>query len=167
MMMTNILKFFENRNSVRKFKDDGVADEAIKKVIYAASLAPTARNVQPWKFIVIKDPSTRAQISQLASQNAPFIKEAPVCIAIACEDTKYYLEDGCSATTQLLLCAAGLGLGGCWVAADKKEYCSQVAKLLHIPQAMKLVSLVALGYPRETIKAEKKPLHELIYNEKF
>ncbi|MFH1691057.1 MAG: nitroreductase family protein [Candidatus Omnitrophota bacterium] len=165
--MTNILKIFESRSSVRKFKTDEVANELIQKAIYAASLAPTARNVQPWKFVVVKNSSVRNQIASLASQNAPFIKDAPVCVAVVCDDTKYYLEDGCSATTQLLLCAAGLGLGACWVAADKKEYCSQIADLLHIPNGMKLVSLVALGYPQEIVKAIKKPIDELIHNEVY
>ena len=112
-----ILEFFEKRSSVRAFTAQEVTAEAIENIIHAASLAPTARNVQPWAFIVVRDEAMRSQIARLTAKNAPFIAEAPVCIAIACQDTRYYLEDGCSATTQLLLCAALMGLGACWVAA--------------------------------------------------
>lgn len=167
MEPSNFLELFEKRRSIRKFKTDPVADDVIEKIIYAASLAPTARNVQPWHFIIIKNEKTREKIAQMASSNAPFIKESPVCIAVTCQDTKYYLEDGSAATTQILLSAAGFGVGSCWVAADKKEYCSQIEKLLNLPKSIKLVSLIALGYPKEIPKIVKKQIQEVIHQEKF
>ncbi|MFH0763243.1 MAG: nitroreductase family protein, partial [Candidatus Omnitrophota bacterium] len=92
------------------------------------------------------------------------------CIAVFCADTKYYLEDGCAATQNLLLAAAGYGIGSCWVAGDKKPYCSEVAKLLGAPDSLKLVSLVALGYPASEAslkEASKKALNQLLHWEKF
>ncbi len=162
-----VLAIFEKRRSIRRFKIDDIDDRLLEQIIYAGSLAPTARNVQPWHFIIIKDADTRLEIARLAVDNAPFLKECPVCIAVVCQDTKYYLEDGSAATTQILLCAAGFGIGGCWVAADKKEYCSTAEEILKIPRQMKLFSLVALGYPKEIPKVSKKPIAELIHKEKF
>lgn len=163
----NKLEIFQQRRSIRSFKEKPVTDEKIEKVIYAASLAPTARNIQPWEFIVIKDKGRREKIAELARNNGPFIEDAAVCIAVMCHDTKYYLEDGSAATTQLLLCAAQLGLGACWVAGDKKEYARHIEEFLEAPKDLKLVSLVALGYAKETPVVEKKKVKELIHWEHF
>jgi nitroreductase len=96
--------------------------------------------------------------------------QAKACIAVFCVDTKYYLEDGCAATCNILLAAADLGVGSCWVAGDKKDYCAEIAKLLNVPVAYKLVSLVALGYPesRDSFRiAEKKALKDIIHWERL
>lgn len=163
----DILEIFQKRRSARKFKEKALTDDLIEKVIYAASLAPTARNIQPWEFIVIKDKGRRKKIAEWARNNGPFIEDAAVCIAVMCHDTKYYLEDGSAATTQLLLCAAHLGLGACWVAGDKKEYAQKIEEFLEAPKDLKLVSLVALGYAKETPVVEKKKVKELIHWEHF
>jgi nitroreductase len=163
----NAKDIFKARRSVRKFKPDLVPDADIEEIILAASLAPTARNVQPWEFIVIKDHKTRSAIAHLAV-NGPFLAQAPVCIAVFCKDTKYYLEDGCAATTQAMLCAVTLGYGSCWVAGDKKEYASEVAGLLGTPPGYKLVSMIALGRPLEIPSIpEKRNPKQMIHKEKF
>jgi nitroreductase len=102
--------------------------------------------------------------------NGKFLAQASACIAVFCSDTKYYLEDGCAATCNILLAATGLGIGSCWIAGDKKDYCPQAADLLNTPAGYRLVSLVALGYPKlenSFYTAKKRELKELIHWEKF
>ncbi len=157
----------KKRRSVRKFRDDSISKEAILKILDCARFAPTARNVQPWDFIVVTDLETRKRFSSLAV-NAPFIKEAPVCIVIICQDTKYYLEDGCAATENLLLAATDLGLSACWVAGDKKEYSQDILNLLSVPPGHKLVSMVALGIADAgSGNILKKDLKQMVHWEKF
>lgn len=160
-------EIFEKRRSIRKFKPHPVSDALIEKIIKAASLAPTARNIQPWEFVIVKDNSTKNDLARLAHSNGFFIAHAPVCIVLFCQDTKYYLEDGCAATTQALLCAAMLGLGACWVAGDKKDYGEDLRKLLGVPAGYKLVSLIALGYADESPLPSKRNLNEMIHREKY
>lgn len=136
-------------------------------MILAASLAPTARNVQPWEFVVITDKKRREELSALVSPNGSFVKQAPACLAVLCRDTKYYLEDGAAATTQALLCATALGLGTCWIAGDKKEYADKVRQFLGAPDNCKLVSLIAVGYAAGMPSAEKRPLETMIHWGKF
>ena len=167
MPIFHIPQIFRQRRSVRLFKSDPVSDTNIEKVVLAASLAPTARNVQPWEFVVIKEQDRREKIAGLASPNGSFIKSAPICIAVFCQDTKYYLEDGCGATVQALLCAAALGLGTCWVAGDKKDYAEKVRDFLGMPAAYKLVSSIAMGYAAELPTTPKRPLKDLIHWEVF
>ena len=159
----------KKRRSVREYQDKPIPKDALEKIVDAARFAPTARNVQPWEFIVIAKPDTLKKIAELA-ENGRFMAQAKACIAVFCSDTKYYLEDGCAATQNILLAAAALGIGSCWVAGDKKPYCAQISDLLNVPASFKLVSLIALGYP-ESKKVpqitEKRGLQDLIHWEQF
>ncbi len=163
----DIKKVFESRRSVRRYTSEDVNDKDIEEILHCASLAPTARNVQPWEFLVVKDKKSIQDISKLASPNGSFIAGAPVCIAIFCLDTKYYLEDGCAATTQALLSAVSLGLGACWVAGDKKDYCDAIKERFNVPRQFKLVSLISLGHPAETPRVEKRDAEMMLHRESF
>jgi len=163
------MEAIRSRRSTRIYKNKPIPKEALEQLVEAASVAPTARNVQPWEFIVITQPETLRKIADLA-ENGRFLVSAGACIAVFCSDTKYYLEDGCAATENILLAATALGIGSCWVAGDKKPYCSQINTLLNVPQTVKLVSLVALGYPQSegSFKmADKRKLDEVIHWDKF
>lgn len=155
------------RHSCREFLPRPLTKDLINKLIDSARLAPTARNVQPWEFIAITDKNILNKIGALAD-NGPFIKDCAGCLAVLCKETKYYLEDGCAATENILLAATDLGLGSCWVAGDKKPYCDEVMRLLKVPEGFKLVSLVALGYPKSTsLTSTKRALEEVLHWEKF
>lgn len=163
------LEAIKKRRSIRSYKNKPIAKNILEQLVDAARFAPTARNVQPWEFIVITERAVLEKIAQLA-QNGRFVSGSAACIAIFCADTKYYLEDGCAAAQNILLAAASEGIGSCWVAGDKKPYCSQINALLNAPAQFKLVSLIALGYPESSgsfAAADKKPLKEIIHWEKF
>lgn len=158
---------FEKRRSVRKFKPTPVPDSLIRNILQAASLAPTARNLQPWEFVVVRDEGRRKQLAEIVSPNGSFMVQAPVCVVVFCRNTKYYLEDGSAAATQALLNCVSLGLASCWVAGDKKEYCENVKKFLHVPADYKLICLLPVGYADETPHTQKRPLDEMIHTEQF
>ncbi len=155
------------RVSVRKYRPDPVEKPLLEKLVDAARRAPTARAVEPWEFIVVLNRETLTRLGQIAD-HGPFIKNAACCIAVYCRDTKYYLEDGCAATENILLAAADAGLGACWVAGDKKTYAEEISNLLGVPAGMKLVSLISLGWPeKETHSARKRGVGEVIHWEKY
>lgn len=161
------LETLKSRHSIRSFNDKPVAREIIEKIIDAGRHAPTARNVQPWEFVAITEKPVLKKIGSLA-ENGSFIGECVCCIAVFCRDTKYYLEDGCAATENILIAATDLGLASCWVAGDKKPYCGDIKELLNAPIEFNLVSLVPLGY--SDLKGPlsgKKPLKEILHWEKF
>lgn len=161
------LEAISQRASTRNFESKPLARETLEKLVDAGRLAPSARNVQPWEFVVVTSPETIRQLAQMG-ENARLLEKAPACIAVFCKDTKYYLEDGCAATENILLAATSLGIGSCWVAGDKKEYCENISILLGVPEGTKLVSLLALGYsPKSDYRAVKKTLSEVIHWEKF
>ena len=155
------------RSSVRKYQDKPIEKTLLEKLVDAGRRAPTARAVEPWEFVAIQNKETLNKLGSLAP-NGSFLKDAASCIAIFCKQTKYYLEDGCAATENILLAAADLGLGACWVAGDKKPYVGEVAQLLNAPADLKLISLISLGWPGEkTEQTRSRILKEVIHWEKF
>lgn len=161
------LEAISRRSSIRRYKAEEVDKVLIEKLVDAGRRAPTARAVEPWEFVVVTERSTLQKLGEVC-ETGPFIAEAALCIAVYCKDTKYYLEDGCAATENILLACADAGLGACWVAGDKKSYVPEVSLMLEAPGNVKLVSLIAVGWPEgdlEQIKSRK--LEEVIHWEKF
>ncbi len=162
------LEAIRKRCSSRSFKDKPIPKDVLEQICDAGRLAPTARNVQPWQFVAVTDKKVMSEISGLA-ENGRFVSGAAACVMVFCDDTKYYLEDGSAATQNILLAAQALGVGSCWIAGDKKDYCSRVSALVAAPARLKLVSLIALGYPDAAGPShkDKKPLAELLHWERF
>jgi nitroreductase len=161
------LEALRSRRSCRKFSDRAVSRDLVELVVDAGRLAATARNEQPWEFVVVSDPGARREIAGLTDYG-PFIADSPVCIAVLSRQTKYYLEDGSAATQNMLVAAHALGLGACWVAGDKKSYAPQIARRLGAPADLVLVALVALGYPSGALPSPtKRSLNEVTHWGKF
>ncbi|HRZ86317.1 MAG TPA: nitroreductase family protein [bacterium] len=163
------LEAIARRRSVRSYDGRPVGRDMLEKIVAAGMQAATARNVQPWEFVAVTERETLRRIAA-AAEYGKFIAEAGACIAVYCADTKYYLEDGCAATQNILVAAAALGVGSCWVAGDKKEYCPAVSALLGTPQGCRLISLIALGYPRpagESGGVRKRAVREALHWERF
>ncbi|MGB4520563.1 MAG: nitroreductase family protein [Candidatus Omnitrophota bacterium] len=163
------IEIIKARRSIREYKDKPILKEVLENIVDAGRFAPTARGVQPWEFIIVTKPENLKRIADLA-ENGRFIAQAACCIAVFCSNTKYYLEDGCAATENILIASASLGIGSCWVAGDKKPYVEEIARLLSVPDEFKLISLIALGYPQtqESFKiVDKRNLSEIIHWNKF
>jgi nitroreductase len=163
-IVTTVIK---SRHSVRKFKPDPVDEKVIRDAIECAAHAPTAKNVQPWLFGVIKNKDMLKTIAQ-STDNGKFIADAPLCIAIFGErNEKYYLEDCCAATENLILALQAYGINSCWVAGEKKPYAESIRTLLGLPEKFTLVSLVAAGCPLELTIAPKKEMKQVVFYEQF
>lgn len=163
----NFWEVIKKRVSTREYSDKKIENKVLEKIINAARLAPTARGLQFWEFIVITDKKSLERLGEIAD-HGKFLADAAAGIAVLSKETKYYLEDGSAATENILLAATALGIGSCWVAGDKKAYASEVCKYLGVPGGYKLVSLVALGYPKKEIQPrQKRLLEEVLHKEKF
>jgi nitroreductase len=144
-----------------------VSRDLIERIVDTGRLAATARNEQPWEFVVVTDKATRREIATMAD-HGPFIADAPVCIAVLAKDTKYYVEDGSAATQNILVAAHALGLGACWVAGDKKSYADKVALRLGAPAGARLVAMVAMGWPDGNLaQPPKRSLADTLHWEKY
>jgi nitroreductase len=163
-VVTTVIK---SRHSVRKFRPDPVADLIVNDALECAAKAPTAMNVQPWLFGVIRDKKLLLEIAG-KTDYGKFIRDAPLCIAVFGEKNhQYYLEDCCAATENLILALQAHGISSCWVAGDKKPYAEPVRKLLKVPEGYTLVSLIAAGNAADITITQKKEMKHIAFFEEY
>ena len=154
----DVFEIIRNRRSVRSYAPKSVPEEVLFKVMDAARLAPSAGNIQPWHFIIVKDEDKRARIAK-GGRYGRFLAETPAVI-VACGDKKaspdWYAVDTAIALEHMVLAATALGLGTCWVGSFDQE---DIREMLKLPEKFEIVALMALGYPRRKIDILAKILH--------
>jgi len=161
------LESIRTRCSVREFRDESIKKDIIERIVDCGRLAPTARKEEPWEFIAVTDKSALKKIAD-NTDHGRFIGSSACAIIVCCKETKYYLEDGCAATENMLIAATGMGVSSCWVAGDKKAYCQKIMDILDVPAGHRLVSIIALGYPAKKVNSlEKRALGQVLHWEKF
>ncbi|BAI61511.1 nitroreductase [Methanocella paludicola SANAE] len=164
MDFTDIIK---SRRSIRRYQDMAIPQKDLDDVLTCARLAPTAINIQPWLIGCITDKALLQQLAETAD-HGKFIRGAAACFVVFCEkDQKYYLEDGCAATMNIIYACAAKGISTCWVAGDKKAYVDDVRKMFNVPEQYTLVSMVPAGYPEEQPKKTKKSLEEVTFHNMY
>ena len=126
------IEALKTRRSVRAYTSEPVSRDVIEDIIDCGRLAATAINIQPWEFVVVTGAQMLRAIAA-ATDYGSFIAQAAACVVVLCQDTKYYLEDGCNASQNILVAARAHGLGACWVAGDKKPYAEKIRKLVAFP----------------------------------
>jgi nitroreductase len=160
------IQALKTRHSVRAYTDEGISRTILEDIVDCGRLAATAINIQPWEFVVVTERQRLRRIAEIAD-HGKFIAGAAACVVVLSKETKYYLEDGSAATQNMLVAARAHGLGACWVAGDKKPYAPEIVAAVGAPAGYKLISLVALGHPRESSSQPKRHLEEVLHWEKF
>jgi nitroreductase len=163
------MALLKGRRSIRQYTSDPVPDDLIEQVLEAGRWAPSASNRQPWHFIVIREPEIRAAVAEHAAYyfiRWAHVEEAPVIIAL-CGDRKHRVyqqflhEDIGLAGGQMMLAAAALGLGTCWIGGLDREALSAILKL---PEHIELVGMLTLGFPAEDPDPPgRKPLEQIVH----
>lgn len=144
------------RRSVRSYDSKPVPEEALHRILEAGRLAPSANNRQPWHFIVVKDQARREKLTD--GRWAKFLKDSPVVI-VGCGDTKaseeWHAVDTTIALTHMVFAATAEGLGTCWIGSFFED---KVKAALDIPEHMKVVAMLTVGYPKSPSDLDmKKP----------
>jgi nitroreductase len=165
--MSTLMETIRSRRTIRRFKPDPVAEEKVQMILEAGRWAPSFSNLQPWKFILIKDPGFKNALGEAAKRSVLHwgIHEAPVVIVVCVDcrvDPLHASETGAAATQNMTLMAHDLGLGAGWLGIMGTEAETAIQKLLKFPETMRIVSLIPIGIPEESPKGIRKPLEELI-----
>ena len=168
--MSHLQQLIHSRRSVRRWLDRPVERSKINLCLEAARLAPSAENVQPWRFLVIDDPLVKdpfcRQVFTGIYGMTKFASKAPVLVLVfgrldflanrlakQIQDVRYYLIDIGIAGEHFVLQAEEQGLGTCWIGwFDMKK----ARKFFGIPRSYKVVSLLAVGYPDKAADARPK-----------
>ena len=166
-----VLDVIRERGSVREYEDRLVPDDVMQQVFEAARLAQSAGNRQPWEFIVVREKDLK---NKLASS---FVGEAPVVIVCVAHPENCghvgtldsYLVDIAIAVENMALVSWELGLGSCWIGSYDED---KIKRLLGIPENLRVVSLLTMGYPAEKppnqiVRQRRKPSTQIIHYEKY
>jgi len=172
----DVFEAIMKRRSVRAYTSEEVSEEEVEKLIEAARWAPSAGNIQPWEFVIVKNAETKRKLAD-AALNQTFIEEAPVVIVVCANVGRsswgygsrganlYCLQDTAAAIENMLLVACALGLSTCWVGAFHED---EVAKVINTPRGVRPVAIVPVGRGAEKPMApRKRSLREIVYYETF
>ncbi|MBS7641062.1 MAG: nitroreductase family protein [Candidatus Bathyarchaeia archaeon] len=172
----DVFETIRSRRSIRAFTGEDVSDEQIEKILEAARWAPSAGNLQPWEFIIIRRPEIKREVAR-AALNQTFIEEAPVVIVVCANEIRsgsvygsrgmnlYCIQDTAAAIENMLLAACALGLGACWVGAFNEE---EVRRILKIPKGVRPVAIIPIGHPAEKpAPPRRRTLKEIMHYETF
>jgi nitroreductase len=172
----DVFEAIETRRSIRTFTNEKVSDEEVQKLIDAARWAPSAGNIQPWEFVIVRDSNTKHKLS-VAALNQTFINEAPVVIVVCADEPRsswsygsrgaslYCLQDTAAAIQNMLLAACALGLGTCWIGAFHEN---EVTKVVNAPIGVRPIAIIPVGHTAEKPRArQKRPLKKIVHHETF
>ena len=174
-----ILDLFEairNRRSIRAFEDKPVSENLIRTLVDAARHAPSAGNIQPWEFIIVRDQQMKRQLSEAALEQS-FVADAPIVIVVCADKERsgqgygnrgvnlYCIQDTAAATQNMLLAAYALGLGSCWVGAFREE---PISRALNIPAHVRPVAMIPVGYAAENPASRRhRGVGDIIHHDTF
>lgn len=172
----DVLDAIKGRRSIRAFQNREISQEIVDKLIDAARWAPSAGNIQPWEFIVVRNPEIKRGLAE-AALGQYFIEEAPVVIVVCANEersasgygmrgrTLYCLQDTAAAIQNIHLAAYAMGLGTCWVGAFREN---EARKVLNIPEGVRPVAMIPVGYPAESPSPRsRRPVKQIVHYEKF
>jgi len=163
------------RQSVRSFSEKEVPEHIIYDIILHAHRAPSAGNLQARDFIITDDPYVKRSLCK-AALNQEFLVEAPVDIIVCANLSRiksygrrglelYCIQDSAAAVDHILLLAVEYGLATCWVGAFNE---SEVKTILKLPDHIRPVAIVPLGYPKSTSEPTSRiDAHKLIHKNKW
>jgi nitroreductase len=168
----DLFQVIRDRRSIRKYRDTPVEREKIEQLLDAARLAPSWKNMQCWRFLVLTEAEKREALLAAFPDDNPGKKallQAPVVVVVCADPADsgvengmdYYLADTAIAFEHLCLAAHALGLGSCWMGLFDEAL---VRKGLHIPAGVRVVGVTPLGYPDQEPKPRpRKELAEIAY----
>lgn len=158
----NVIEAIKVRKSVRSYRDKPVENEKLSHILEAARLAPSAFNKQRWRFVIVRDSQTRGKLTETAKVPL-FAGKAPVIIVACAKTDSCKLHDGqpcypidvAIALDHITLAAVEYGLGSCWISFFNEN---KVKEILGIPEEIRVISLLPLGYPSDPSIVDKKRL---------
>ncbi len=174
MELNNTVKTILERKSVRSFENKSIGKDQLELILKAGMAAPSARNLQPWAFIVVTD---RDVLNTLADR-LPYAKmlfEASAAIVVCGVPEKagdspegYWVQDCSAATQNILLAIESMGLGAVWTGVyPRSDRVDVVRDVLSIPKNVFPLNVIPIGYPKDENRPKDKFKPENIRWEKW
>ncbi len=166
-----IFEAIRRRYSCRAYQDKPIEQEKLDSIFEAARLAPSAKNMQDWRFVVVTDKEAKCKLAE-AANNQKFLENA-AAIIVACSSSDDVMRCGQAigpidvaiALEHICLQATELGLATCWIGSFYPE---KVRPILGIPDDIAIIELMALGYPADSQKEPKRePIENILCYDKW
>ena len=156
------------RKAQRAFAARQVEPEKVKTIIDAGRHAMSARNLQPWQFVVINDGERLREIGALCATGR-FVSDAPAAVVVLKDtsNTRWADIDCAQAVQNMATAGWSLGLGTCWVGNFDSQ---KIAQMLGIPAPWAIFTILAFGYPTPVNPPQSRPLkprHEVVHYERW
>ena len=161
-----VLDVIRKRYSCRAYQEKSIEQDKLDIILEAARLAPSAKNTQDWRFVVVTDRDMKSQVA--GTTNRPEVFEKAGAIITACSNSDDVMRCGQAigpidvaiALEHISLQAADLGLGTCWIGSFDAD---KVRQILAIPDDLIIVELMALGYPAGSKPEPKRePIEKIV-----
>jgi len=168
-----IIEEISARRSIRDYAPGPVEKEKLERILEAGRLAPTARNQQDWRILIVSEAALKDRLITEASPHQPFLKGAPLILAACALNPDYIMRCGHPAflidlaivLEHMALQAVREGLGTCWIGSFDE---GKAREVLGIPAPVRIVELMSLGYPARLPDArERKPAGDLFRWERW
>ncbi len=173
----NVIDAITSNLAVRDFRPEIISNEHLTKILEAARVTQSAKNLQPWIFIIIEDRKTLDNLAELMKGDIDeeIMKRTPMAVAIIGDlSSEFWLFDLGRVAQSMTLAAWELGIGSCIVSGpeppDRESYRLKAGKLLGVPEGLKFQELIILGYPRTERMARhknRKTLDSIVFREHF
>ena len=166
-----VMEAIRKRYSCRAYQDRPIEREKLKQLFEAARFAPSAKNLQDWRFVAVTDKETKRKLAQ-AANNQTFVQNAGLII-VACSVSSEVMRCGQAvgpidvaiALEHIALQAAELGLATCWIGSF---YPDKVRPIVDIPQDIAIIELMAVGYPSDSPKEpNRQPFDKIVCYDKW
>lgn len=165
-----VLSVLRSRRSIRQYQNKPVEKEKIDNLIEMLLRAPSSRSLNPWEYILVTDQSLLQKLSESKPHGTSFLRGAPLGIVICGDPEKsdVWIEDCSIAAIIAQLSAESMGLGSCWIQVRNRYHSegktseAYVRNILNLPSHYKVESIIAIGYPAETLEPHSQD--ELDFN---
>ncbi len=165
----DLYEAIKKRYSCRNYQQKPIEQEKLDRIIDAARLAPSAKNLQDWRFVIVTDEKIRKEVAMAANEQM-FIATAPAII-VGCSNSDYAMRCGLRissidvaiAMEHIALSAVAEGLATCWIGSFYPE---KLRKVLDIPERVEIIEIMPIGYPadKETHRPREKAEKIACYN---
>jgi len=173
-----VFECIEKRRSIRRYEKKDVPNEMIMQIITAGTYAPSAGNMQPWEFVLVRERKIKKKLSDLALKQE-HVEEAPLLIVVLANKEKsglrygdrgrnlYSIQDTAACIENMLLACTALGLGACWVGSFDEE---KVREVLGAPEELRPVAILTVGFPLPYERLPERsriPFNRITWEERY
>ncbi len=152
--------------AVRRYKDQPIPADLVRRIVESAWLTGSSRNGQPWHFIAVQDRAMLRRLGGLAT-TGPYIADSALAVVVVMEESIYNVSDVSRAVQSMMLTAWDEGVGSNWVGFANLDWANEV---LGIPPALKVMAIVPFGYPVQRLgrgRKNRKPFAQVVSSERY